>query len=141
MAPRPVTLQTVLERLEVSDDGCWLYRTGMTKWGYSRVRIAGSAVMAHRFVYEHLVGPIPTGLQLDHLCRVRCCVNPDHLEPVTGRVNILRGIGWAALNASKTHCDHGHPFDEANTYVRANGGRQCRRCAADQQLRYSRKVA
>jgi len=75
-----------------------------------------------------LVGPIPAGLQLDHLCRNRACVRPDHLEPVRSRENTLRGFGPSAINARKTVCAHGHPFDEANTGRSPNGRRFCREC-------------
>ena len=80
-----------------------------------------------RVAYEMVVGPIPDGLQIDHLCRVRNCVNPDHLEPVTPRENTMRGYSIQAQNARKTHCIHGHPF-EGNTYARPDGNRECAVC-------------
>ena len=82
---------------------------------------------AHRFIYELLVGPIPEGLTLDHLCRRRDCVNPEHLEPVTERENILRGTSPSALNAQKTHCVNDHAFTPENTYL-GKRGRRCRAC-------------
>ena len=78
--------------------------------------------------YEHFRGAIPEGLNLDHLCRNRKCVNPDHLEAVTQRVNVMRGVSVTAENMRKSHCPTGHPYDAANTYVRANGHRGCRAC-------------
>jgi hypothetical protein len=84
--------------------------------------------MVHRWVYEQLVGPIPAGLVLDHLCRNPACVRPMHLEPVTQQENILRGQGLAAANAVKTECSRGHPYTEANTYRRPDGYRDCREC-------------
>lgn len=108
---------------------CWLW-TASTDNGYGRFWVAGRLVLAHRFAYELLVGPIPEGLELDHLCRVRHCVNPAHMEPVTQRVNILRGVGFSAKNAAKTHCKRGHALDEANTYRRGDGKRHCRACNA-----------
>lgn len=85
---------------------------------------------AHRVSYEYFVGPIPDGLDLDHKCRVRCCVNPDHLEPVTRADNILRGILPALMSArakEQTHCKRGHPLSGDNLYEN-NGRRSCRAC-------------
>ena len=107
-------------------DSCWLWR-GALAHGYGRFRVEGRLVGAHRYAYEFCVGPIPDGLQIDHLCRVRHCVNPDHMEPVTQRVNILRGEGLAAQHARATHCPHGHPYDKGNTIL-SKGKRFCRIC-------------
>ena len=112
-------------------DTCWLW-TGFAHGrggGYGNFAMGNKReVQAHRWAYEFCVGPIPEGLQLDHLCRVRLCVLPDHLEPVTGRVNTLRGVGACAVNARKTHCTNGHEFSIENTYRRKEGGRRCRTC-------------
>ncbi len=108
---------------------CWEWQAA-TVVGYGRFEQSGAHVLA----YEWLVGPIPEGLQLDHLCRNIICVNPLHLEPVTIRVNVLRGRGRSAANARKTHCPRGHPFDEENTY-RYSGQRHCRKCRHETQLR------
>lgn len=98
--------------------------------------------MAHRMAYEELVGPIADGLQIDHLCRVRCCVNPAHLEPVTQAENIRRGVSPTAANRRKTHCKHGHEFTTENTRL-VPEGRICRRCdvAKTQRYRALKKVA
>jgi hypothetical protein len=119
-------------------DDCWLWTAARNPHGYGRVQINGSFHQAHRISYELTVGPIPDGLSLDHLCRVRNCVNPAHLEPVTNRVNGLRGVSPAAINAAKAECVNGHAFDEANTRVTAGPHgpkRQCRACDAEYHRR------
>jgi len=108
--------------------GCWLFANSGVA-GYGCVEFQGRRTQAHRFVYERLVGPIPEGLQLDHLCRVRCCVNPDHLEPVTNRENARRGNAGLHLR-KRTHCPRGHPYDEANTIHLKNADRIARHCRA-----------
>lgn len=107
--------------------GHWLWTASLIR-GYGQFRVNHRPAYAHRYAYEHLVGPVPEGLELDHLCRVRRCVNPDHLQPVTHRQNVLRGDSPTADNAVKTHCPTGHPYDEANTYRRDDGHRKCRAC-------------
>ena len=115
-------------RVDKSGD-CWLW-TGSLWDGYGRCYFAGRSDFAHRVSYRLLVGPIPTGKQLDHLCRNRACVNPAHLEPVLGRINILRGESPTAINARKTHCSKGHPFTAENTWWRRDEphSRRCREC-------------
>lgn len=110
-------------------DECWLWNGPRNSEGYGTFYVDGRVPGAHRYAYEQTIGPIPPGLQLDHLCRNTSCVNPSHLEPVTGRENILRGQGVAARNARKTHCKRGHEFTPENTYIFPNGRwRQCRTC-------------
>ncbi len=112
-----------------AEAGCWLWTGTRFNAGYGRARFEGADTLAHRTIYRLLAGPIPDGLQLDHLCRVRACVNPAHLEPVTCRVNLLRGNTLQAANAAKTECLRGHPFDAANTYLKPGGvWRGCRAC-------------
>jgi hypothetical protein len=117
-----------IPRLRPELGPCWLWTASLKPNGYGAFRHQGRMQRAHRVAYELLVGPIPVGLQLDHLCRTLRCVNPAHLEPVTGSVNIRRGTSVAALRARQTHCKHGHPFDETNTYLYPNGVRECRTC-------------
>lgn len=115
--------------------GCWLWTGHVMAIGYGRIYYSRTEgrnfkILAHRLVYEALVGPIPEGLVLDHKCRVRSCVNPDHLEPVTLVENILRGEGSPAQNSRKEQCDKGHFFVETNTYITpSTGSRNCRTCA------------
>ena len=109
-------------------DECWPWRGALTNGGYGHFSVTNKSVMAHRWAYEYEVGPVPDGLQLDHLCRTRVCVNLRHLEPVTGKVNILRGDSPSAKNARKTHCKRGHEFTSDNTYVWRGGERKCREC-------------
>lgn len=122
------------------DDGCWLWQRSLSPDGYGWASLDRRTHQAHRLVYTLTIGPVPEGLVLDHLCRVRHCVNPDHLEPVTGTENLRRGNN---ANASKTHCKFGHLFDELNTSHQqgANGiQRGCRTCHA-QRERERRRAA
>lgn len=118
-----------LANMDVTDDGCWVPRRSTLAGGYVLVWDHGRQRLAHRVMYEGLVGPIPAGLTLDHLCRNRACCNPEHLEPTTLRENTLRGEAVSAINARKTHCIRGHAFDSANTYE-YKGARHCRACRA-----------
>ena len=109
---------------------CWLWTAHCNPDGYGRYRLNGTIRVAHRVAYEALTGPVPEGLDLDHLCRVRNCVNPEHLEPVTKRTNTLRGTGMSAERARQTHCKNGHEFTPENTYT-WRAMRRCRTCRAD----------
>lgn len=111
---------------------CWIWQGGKDRTGYGLVNRPEHRGAAHIWYYKTMVGPIPEGLELDHLCRVRECVNPEHFEAVTHEENVKRGLSPAAANARKTHCIHGHPFDAENTYIRPNGMRQCRICQREQ---------
>lgn len=128
----------VRRHIAVEDRGhtspCWVWQGYLRpRDGYpDRMRWFGRKVWPFRHLYEMLVGPIPAGLDLDHLCRVRACVNPEHAEPVTRRENVLRGVSPAAVHARKTHCIHGHTLADAIVRQQRDGStrmqRECRTC-------------
>jgi hypothetical protein len=110
------------------DSGCRIWCGALVSNGYGAIRDGdGRMALVHRVGYEREVGEIPDGLDLDHLCRTRACWNPTHLEPVTRQINLLRGVGFPAQQAAKTHCPHGHPYDDQNTRIKC-GKRECRAC-------------
>lgn len=107
---------------------CWLWTANKNQKGYGRVKVEGVMLSAHRVSYLHFVGAIPDGLELDHLCRNRGCVNPFHMEPVTHRENVKRGQA-GVLRSQWAHCANGHTFDSENTYINpTNLKRSCRAC-------------
>jgi hypothetical protein len=113
---------------------CFIWESALDRDGYGSVSIGGKKVKVHRHVWEEAHGKIPKGLLIDHRCRVRSCINVDHLRIVTNQVNLTEnvvGIGWQ-IHASKESCKNGHPFSEANTY-RYKGGRYCRACRKDRE--------
>ena len=117
---------------------CWLW-TAATRRRYGAFYVGRNGIHmmpAHRFAYEFCVGPIPDGLTIDHLCRICHCQEPDHLEPVTNRVNVLRGEGLAAANARKTHCPKGHAYD----LFQKDGRRYCRRCVRGIKARSQKRI-
>lgn len=112
------------------NSGCWLWTGALMKNGYGvfdfhkdRLGLPRKSRLAHRISYELHNGEIPKGLDLDHLCRTRCCVNPDHLEPVSRKENLRR-----SPLVNKTHCKSGHEFTFENTWIEKNGARHCRAC-------------
>jgi len=105
--------------------GCWLWMENVDTSGYAQFSIKGKNRGAHRLSYERHRGEIPAGLQIDHLCRVRSCVNPDHMEMVTQQENMRRGIPRCA---KITHCPKGHAYDAQNTWIDKTGRRHCREC-------------
>lgn len=125
--PKPV-MERLMSRVEITSDGCWEYAAS-TRQGASyrqiQVKVDGLGSVlryAHRVVYEHVVGAIPTGMQLDHLCGNRTCVNPEHLEPVTPSENTRRAASRI------TACPAQHPYDAENTALTPDGRRYCRAC-------------
>lgn len=130
----PVSLEKRFWRYVEKTDTCWLWTAGRNIGGYGVMgNMPGRrpfTCQAHRVSYEIHKGPIPAELTIDHLCRVRHCVNPEHLEAVTFAENVRRGISPPAQNGRKTHCVHGHEFTAENTYIRPDGDRGCRACGA-----------
>ncbi len=121
-----------------TDTGCWQWLGG-TKNTYGRFRMPDSDRLAHRFVYEQVVGPIPAGLTIHHHCENRLCVNPDHLESMSLRDNLFESDTPARRNALKTHCPRGHPYSDTNTRITRTGTRQCRICGRAAHREYMRK--
>jgi hypothetical protein len=112
-------------KVAVAADGCWLWLGTIAPNGYGKF----GGLCAHRIAYEIHVGPIPAGLQIDHLCRVRHCVNPSHLEAVTQQENIRRGMAPSTIASRTGVCRNGH----TRWHTRPNGGRECRTCATETQ--------
>ena len=132
--PRIYTRTPVEERFWSKVDkngpnGCWIWTAYRNEKGYGKFYFSvGTMRRAHRLAYDWAKGPVPTGLILDHLCRVPACVNPDHLEAVTHQTNTLRGIGPAARHAAATACPRGHQYSAENTLRYKQSGRYCREC-------------
>lgn len=109
------------------ETGCWVWSASRSSRGYGTFTIRGRTSRAHRVSYEHHVGPIPADRVIDHLCRNRACVNPEHMEPVTIRENTMRGVGVTAQNACTARCPQGHLLMGENLLMRRQG-RECREC-------------
>lgn len=141
------TLERFSSKFIIGDNGCWLWKAYKNKDGYGRFMLNGKVMYAHRLAYMAIVGEIGKDKELDHLCKVRRCVNPSHLEPVTHRENVRRGDGnpkFAGYNGSKTHCPTGHEYNVKNTRlekcITSNSGysRKCRECDRLRQLKIRR---
>lgn len=132
------------------ESGCWLWTKSLTSDGYGHLRVDGRMRMAHRYVWELLIGPIPEWFELDHQChdpqtceppcQHRRCCNPNHLGLVRHRDNVLRSGGPAALAAAATHCPAGHPYDGRNLVVFADGKRRCRTCRNERDKRWKKEA-
>jgi hypothetical protein len=131
---KPVDPALRFDRMVEKGDDCWSWTGALDPYGYGRFNLRRKTVLAHRFSYERFVGAIPVGLELDHLCRNRRCVNPSHLEPVTGHENVLRSESPSALNARKTHCFRGHALSGDNL-SRWNNHRICVACRRASDLK------
>lgn len=112
---------------------CHIFDNGTSSQGYGRIAINRKAIYVHRYVWERDIGPIPDGMSIDHICRVRNCCNVNHLRVVTHQVNMTENIVGSCWqkNAAKTHCPKGHPYDETNTIIvrtKSGNGRKCRTC-------------
>lgn len=131
-------MDTVYAKIDKTST-CWLWTGTLNVYGYGLAWYGKKLHMAHRLVYEHEREPIPKGMVTDHICRVRKCVNPDHIEIVTNGANVLRGVSNSAVNARKKFCKNGHEFSPENTYVYPNGWRGCRTCRSSKP--HSKQVA
>jgi HNH endonuclease len=119
------------ERILYAENGCWLWQGKISSSGYALLSIKGRYVHVHRWAYEHFRGVIPEGLLIDHLCKHRSCVNPEHLQPVTYQENNQR---------ARTHCWQGHPFTAENTLINGSG-RMCRICRHERERKYRQRSA
>lgn len=139
---RGTPLERFCRKVIKQPSGCWEWLGGDNGHGYGLFWYGNRLVKAARFAYEQTHGIIPDGLQLDHLCRNHKCVNPQHLEPVTGSMNtkrgllpLISGINGRNYQLSKTHCPKGHPYDLSNTYLTVEGWRVCRICKREGNLK------
>ena len=136
-------VERLLSKTQQSDDGCWVW-TGATtgRTNYGQTRLEGVKMTAHRAMWTVLVGPIGSGVELDHLCRNRLCVNPDHLEPVTPRTNWERGEAPSSVAQRTNTCKRGHPLSGDNLVpwqLENRGRRQCKACQRENQRRWKER--
>lgn len=131
LAGRPTALRDrFFAKVRIDASGCWLWQGRLFSNGYGTIRDAPHRRLAHRVAYELLVGPVPDGLVLDHLCRVRRCVNPAHLEAVTQGENVRRGVRADGSPVLRQACGHGHLYSAESTHITPSGQRRCRICDA-----------
>jgi hypothetical protein len=141
-------MQKIFENIEIEDRGydkgvCWIWKKALDSNGYGMTSVGGKLIRLHRLSFTEFRGTIPAGWTIDHLCRIRDCCNPNHLETVTRRINNLRGNGFSGRHARKTHCEpEGHPLSGDNLYITPDGRRNCKECRRRQQREgYARKKA
>ena len=140
MRRRKAVAERLWTKFARDPNGCWQWTATIHAGGYARFYMDGKFHHAHRVAYELLVGPVPEGLVLDHLCRNRSCVNPSHLEPVTFQEKVLRGEGPTAMNARKDECVRGHDLtDPDNLYECNRNERRCRACTRERNAESKRK--
>lgn len=137
MNTRPV-LERFYDKVLFTTD-CWEWQGHIIHNGYGQFGLNSKVVGSHRFAYELYNGKIPQGMTVDHLCRNRKCCNPEHLEIVTNKENILRGIGITAINSKKTHCKRGHPLSGDNLYKYKNM-RECKKCSRQATIDYRKRM-
>lgn len=141
-----ISVDTAWQRFWTSVEfgsSCWEWTRGALADGYGSFHVGGRKFYAHRWSYEEAFGPIPTGLEVDHLCRNRRCVRPEHLEAVTRAENLRRGVGVAwQVEAARTHCPYGHEYTEENTYRPPSKPthRACRACAGPRRMEAKRRA-
>ena len=139
----PTPFQTpykyIFSRISIDGRGCWVWKNKLDPSGYATCsQERNGHGRAHSYTYKTFIGPIPAGLELDHLCRNRACVNPLHLEAVTHRVNVLRGISLSATQARQTHCKDGHEFSGENLSISKRGRRECITCRKEYNRLHNR---
>lgn len=135
-------LARFMAKHDESDNGCWVWTAAKNHKGYGSF-FHGKSVPAHRASYKHFVGEGPKGLEIDHLCRVRSCVNPEHLEAVTHMENIMRSVQATIGNGIITHCPSGHEYTPENlrTYNREKGYQSCVACYKAHRRSYQKRKA
>ena len=127
-------LQYLMSQVYIANTGCWMWQGPLSN-GYARFKHRQVTYPVHRYLWEYVNGLVPENLELDHLCRVPACVNPEHLEAVTHRENLMRGVRGNSFNTSKTHCPSGHEYTEENTYIPpGKAERQCKQCRKELQV-------